>query len=708
MKYTISRVGSKFVRFQVNTSRDGRQSMRYPAIIARAGLLGLVLLIHSVALSAEMKPEGFGASSKGGAGGKFLTVTTLADDGPGSFREALANKEPRIIRFGVEGTIELRQPVVVRHGRVTIDGTTPSGNSITIAKHGVWFLDQSCDIILHNLRLRPTEGKANGDGLLFNGQNERVLIDHCSVMWGTDDNIDTWGRVKDLTCQWTIVAEGQRYGDHQKGKHSMGWLCGRRNDRFTIHHCLFAHNADRSPLLSGGTFDLVNNVVYNWAGGSNAVKLLNGAKANVVGCSILPGPESGGGGVIYLNSGESAARVFASGNVTPFAKTGKEDPRLSVQAGSAFPAPDSQIEKKPFEAPAVTTQPASEAFELVLKKAGPLRRDADENRVVQDVRKRSGHVGRRNEEVNVADRLHGRFPNDELDAVAKKFAGRIGFFVRDLASGADYGWNSDDRFPPASVIKLPVMIELYRQAADGRLDLDKKLRLPVDISTHGTGVLKQKQPPVELPLREYADLMMIHSDNMATDFMIRTVSTKATNRFLDAQGCRNTRVSLELGRWHYIVCGIPDLPITLENDKRLIQQIKAGRMDNESLGYSDSLKNNVCAPRETVLLLERLYKGQLTSEKHKQAILEPMRTSTHKDTIARYVKDGIKVANKYGGSQRIAADAGIVEIPGRPIAIACFALAKDQTDRSGRDILAEMCRLAIGTLAPDVMKPDNR
>lgn len=681
MKYTISRVGSN-----------------------RAGLLGLVLLIPSVALPAEMKPEGFGASSKGGAGGKVITVTTLADDGPGSFREALANKEPRIIRFAVEGTIELRQPVVARHGRVTIDGTTPSGSSITIAKHGVWFLDQSSDIILHNLRLRPTEGRANGDGLLFNGQNERVLIDHCSVMWATDENIDTWGRVKDLTCQWTIIAEGQRHGDHQKGKHSMGWLCGRRNDRFTIHHCLFAHNADRSPLLSSGTFDLVNNVVYNWAGGSNAVKLLDGAKANVVGCSILPGPESGGGGVIYLNRKEPTARVFASGNVTPFTKTGNADPRSSVQAGSVFPAPASQIETDPFKAPAVTTQLAEIAFDLVLKNAGPLRRDADEKRVVEEVRERSGHVGRRNEEVNVADRLHNRFPKDELDAVAKKFAGRIGFFVRDLASGADYGWNSDERFPPASVIKLPVMIELYRQAADGRLDLDEKLRLPADISTHGTGVLKKKDRPVELPLREYADLMMIHSDNMATDFIIRTVSIKATNRFLDAQGFRNTRVSLELGRWHYIVCGIPDLPITIENDERLIEQIKANRMDNDGLGYSDSLKNNVCAPRETVLLLERLYKGQLTSEEHKQAIFAPMRASTHKDTIARHVKDGIQVVNKYGGSQRIAADAGIVEIPDRPIAIACFALAKDQADRSGREVLAEMCRLAITALAPDAVK----
>ena len=121
--------------------------MRNPGRIAWARLLGLVLLIPSVALPAEMKPEGFGASSKGGAGGKVITVTTLADDGPGSFREALADKEPRIIRFGVEGTIELRQPVVARHGRVTIDGTTPSGNSITIAKHGVWFVDQSSDIM---------------------------------------------------------------------------------------------------------------------------------------------------------------------------------------------------------------------------------------------------------------------------------------------------------------------------------------------------------------------------------------------------------------------------------------------------------------------------------------------------------------------------------------------------------------------------------
>ena len=652
------------------------------------------------------RPQGFGAGSQGGMGGRVIRVSTLADDGPGSLRSALAAEHPRIIRFDVEGEIELDKPVVARQGRVTLDGTTPSGNVITIRRHGIWFLDQSSDIILRNLRLRLTEGGGNGDGLLFNGEHERVLIDHCSVMWATDENIDTWGRVKDLTCQWSIIAEGQRFGDHAKGRHSMGWLCGRRNDRFTIHHCLFAHNGGRNPLLSGGTFDLVNNVVYNWSGGSNATQLFNGSRANVVNCTFLRGAESRGGGVIWLSDKQPASRVFVAGNVTPFDKIGTGDPRNSVQAGSTFPAPESLIAKTRFQAPAVTTHSAAQALELVLRGAGPNRRDADERRVVHEVRTGSGHAGRRNEEVDMADRIHGRFPKAKLDALARPFAGRIGFFVREINSGAEYAWNADQRFPPASVIKLPVMIELYRQAANGLVNLDEKRKLPLDISTHGTGVLKQRDRPVELTLREYCRLMMVHSDNMATDLLIRSVGD-ATNTFLDLQGFRQTRVSLELGRWHYVVLGIADHPISEENDALLIKRIQAGQFDNAGLGYSDSLKNNVCGPRDMGVLLERFYRGQLASRRDTEAMLELLRASTHKQTIARYVKDGVRVANKYGGSQRIAADAGIVELPDQPIVISCFALSDEASDRSGRDILAQMCRLAISAIAADAVTTDD-
>ena len=227
---------------------------------------------------------------------------------------------------------------------------------------------------------------------------------HSSLIWATDENLDTWARVKNLTCQWTLIAEGQRYGDHAKGRHSMGWLGGRNNDRFTIHHCLFAHDGDRNPLLSSGVFDLVNNVVYNWNGGSNATKLFGGARANVVNCTYLAGADSAGGGVIWLNPKEPKSKVYVTDNVTPFIKTRKEDPRLSVQEAKHPASPD-VIALAPFAAPDVETQSAHESLQLVLERVGPTIRDTDEQRIIKEVREKTGHVGRRNEEVDVPDRL---------------------------------------------------------------------------------------------------------------------------------------------------------------------------------------------------------------------------------------------------------------------------------------------------------------
>ena len=67
---------------------------------------------------------------------------------------------------------------------------------------------------------------------------------------------------------------------------------------------------------------------------------------------------------------------------------------------------------------------------------------------------------------------------------------------------------------------------------------------------------------IELLLREYYRLMMIRRDHMATDPVIRAVGTTATNQFLDDQGCRNTRVSWERGRWHYTILGMTEMPVS--------------------------------------------------------------------------------------------------------------------------------------------------
>lgn len=365
---------------------------------ARLAVVGVGLLAASGAQRAEL-PEGFGAGSKGGTGGRAIAVTTLNDSGPGSLRAALSARGPRVVRFAVEGTIELKSRLLVTEGRVTIDGSTAPGKGITLRHHGIHFCGDCDDIIVRHLRIRVTTGGSSGDCLLFWGREggtvERILVDHCSVMGATDENVNTWGKVRDVTFQWTIIAEG-------RGPHSMGWLSGAGSDGITIHHCLFAHNADRSPRVQGGLYDVVNNVVYNWSH-HNAAKFGEGAHVNFVNNAFLPGPQSTADqGCILPEDPAKGTKVHLAGNLAPLTPTGQQDQWLNVTYWQRTdtgwmrhrPAPQGFRAGKAFPAKAVTTQSAAKACALVLARAGAKVRDADDLRVIKEVKARTGRVGR--------------------------------------------------------------------------------------------------------------------------------------------------------------------------------------------------------------------------------------------------------------------------------------------------------------------------
>ncbi len=338
--------------------------------------------------------EGFGTLARGGEGGAEIAVTTLNDSGEGSLRRALAARGPRMIRFAVEGTIALESPLLVTEGRVTIDGETAPGQGVTLLHHGIHFVGDCDDIIVRHLRIRVTTGR----GLLFWGRDggriERVLVEHCSIMGATNKNVNTWGEVRDVTFQWSIIAEGQL-------PHSMAWLSGVGSDRITIHHCLFAHNADRSPRVAGGLYDVVNNVIYNWSL-HNAVKFGEGARVNLVNNMFIPGPQSAADqGAVLPEDPDQGTKVYLAGNVSPLTPTGAEDQWLNVtyyeRADGRWiehrPAPEVFRADAPFPVAPVATQSAQEAYELVLDRAGARVRDADDLRVIQEVRDRTGQIG---------------------------------------------------------------------------------------------------------------------------------------------------------------------------------------------------------------------------------------------------------------------------------------------------------------------------
>jgi pectate lyase len=368
-----------------------------PAILAALAVApGTVPAAAPTAVSSPA--EGFGSDAKGGAGGQVIEVTSLADSGPGSLRAALATQGPRLITFAVAGTIPLESRLRCTSGQVTLDGSSAPGTGITLLNHGIQFRGDCDDIIVRELRIRVTTGGAEGDCLLFwgteGGAVERVLVDHCSLMGATDEVVNTWGQVRDVTVQWSIVAQA-------RPPHGKGWLSGVGSDRISIHHCLFAGNADRNPKLEGGLYDVVNNVVWGWSQ-NNAVKIGSGARVNLVDNVFLPSPQSKpSDGCVFPADREAGTRVYLSGNIGPATPTGAGDQWQNVTAfqrhGERWvaqrPAPAEFRAEQPFPVAPVVACPAPEALAEVLAQVGPRDRDADDRHVVEEVRNAARRAG---------------------------------------------------------------------------------------------------------------------------------------------------------------------------------------------------------------------------------------------------------------------------------------------------------------------------
>src|SRR5687768_9670229 len=250
--------------------------------------------------------EGFGKYASGGRGGKVSQVTNLNDDGEGSFRHALVQfpGEPLTVVFRVSGIIELRTPLVIRRGNLTIAGQTAPGDGICLKGHsfiinGAGKGGNKGNIIIRYIRSRPgAELKSGVYG--FDMENcHDVIIDHCSFSWANEECAAMYD-IKNTTVQWCIVSEGLYNAGHQKGHRAYGGVWG--GQYASYHHNLIAHQNSRTVRFNGSRahdtialIDYRNNVIYNW-GSANAtyggdVKIKGGvSQVNMVNNYYQPGP----------------------------------------------------------------------------------------------------------------------------------------------------------------------------------------------------------------------------------------------------------------------------------------------------------------------------------------------------------------------------------------------------------------------------------
>lgn len=380
--------------------------------------------------------EGGGKYSFGGRGGKVVVVTSLADRGPGTLREACQETVgPRIVVFNVAGIIKLNSPIIIEAPYITIAGQTAPGDGICVAGESFWV--NTHDVVVRHMRFRRGETKVERRDDTFGGNPVgNIMIDHCSTSWGLDENISFYRHMFDpmdgskelklptvnVTIQNTISAQAL-----DTYNHAFGSTLGGENCSFMRN--LWANNAGRNPSIGwNGVFNFVNNVIFNWVhrsvdGGDYT------ALYNIINNYYKPGPLTPkdtpiGYRMVKPESGRSKlgyrvyGRVYCDGNIMDGnEKVTKNNWDGGVQVEdqeNAGQYTDSMKWNVPFPMPELTIMSAQKAYDFVLENVGANipKRDIVDQRVIEHVRTGKVFYDTKADSIDFYQFKYRRLPKD--------------------------------------------------------------------------------------------------------------------------------------------------------------------------------------------------------------------------------------------------------------------------------------------------------
>ena len=346
-------------------------------------------------------------------------VTNLNDSGPGSLREGIEGQErARTIVFEVSGTIALETSIPVRNRNcyLTIAGATAPSPGITIRNHGFQIRGKASDIFIQHLRFRtgdkgippnPTKSQMP-DPITIEPGVHNLVVDHCSLSWGTDMNLMTGA--DDATFSNLISAEALATSLHPKGPHSKGFyvLSYQGGDyggqRTAIIQNLFAFNADRSPAISSGSVVIANNYVHA-CGRSCSIQIDDhaGVRKGAVQAAVVANVLGGGSARIALRSGVNPQSKFYLGKDNIYNGTSIADPWSSEDVTKQHPWPT--YAPLPAHKRAATREeaiwirgyealPTEQVKDFVLVNAGarPADRDAVDERIISSIKNGQGEI----------------------------------------------------------------------------------------------------------------------------------------------------------------------------------------------------------------------------------------------------------------------------------------------------------------------------
>jgi beta-lactamase class A len=277
-----------------------------------------------------------------------------------------------------------------------------------------------------------------------------------------------------------------------------------------------------------------------------------------------------------------------------------------------------------------------------------------------------------------------RFGSDAIlagvDRALAEFPGDLGFYAKNLTTGEDVGHRADAVMPTASVIKVGIMAELYRQAETGEVDLGRRLTVTKEDSYGGTGVLKEFEPGVEPTIRDLCRMMIVVSDNVATGMLVRLLGKDRINQSFDEWGLAQTE---------------------------LVWNIKLG---------DDIRQYAISTPRDLGRLMELIATDGFLTPESTAAMRYHLSRQQHLEQIPRYLpynqfaaevgmEQPLSVMNKIGNYMGMRVDAAIVAAPDVSFVIATMNEGSSdphfRVDHEGNVLNGRLGRVVFDAWVPE-------
>lgn len=250
----------------------------------------------------------------------------------------------------------------------------------------------------------------------------------------------------------------------------------------------------------------------------------------------------------------------------------------------------------------------------------------------------------------------------EIERIADSHDGVMGVAIKDLTNGEEVLLNDQLTFPTGSSIKIPILIELHKQAAEGKYKLTDQRWVERQDKVGGSGVIVNfGDHTSQLSLSDLATLMIVLSDNTATNMLIDQVGIANVNRAMDELGLKQIRLR-----------------------RKMIDQAASARGDE-----------NTATPREAMTLMEKLHRGQVGNRQMSDDMLKILKVRKN-SPIPRLLPANVEIANKPGGIEGVACDWAVVYVLNRPYAIAVMT---NYNGEGADDAIAKVSKLAYDYFA---------